>query len=61
MIIHLLYIPDLILKLYVFIRVISLTTGKMVPSLAKAMERITNLSVIFSYFVDLFDTLKIIA
>jgi len=37
MIIHLLHSPDLILKLYVFIpffiRVISLTTGKMVPSL----------------------------
>lgn len=55
MIIQLLHIvsPDLILKLYVFIpffiRVISLTTRKMVPSL---MERITNWSVIFSYFVD---------
>ena len=35
--IDLLYIPDFILKLYVFMRVISLTTIKIVPSLARAI------------------------
>ena len=37
------HIPDLILKL----RIISLTTGKMVPDRARAMERTTNFSIIF--------------
>ena len=50
--INLLNIPDFILKLYVFntylMRVISLMTGKMVPSLARAIERTTTLSTIFS-------------
>jgi len=42
-----LHIPDLILKLFFltfFKRVTSLTTDKMVPGQARAMERITNLS-----------------
>jgi hypothetical protein len=46
--IDLLHIPDLILKLQVFTRVISLTTETMVFGLGIAMERMTNLSVIFS-------------
>jgi len=45
--IDLLDIPELILKLYVFIQVISLTTCNMLPGLAKGMERTTNLSIIF--------------
>jgi hypothetical protein len=48
--------PELILNLYVFIhlftRVISLTTDKMVPGLAKATERTTILSVILKLIVD---------
>jgi hypothetical protein len=48
--IDLLHIPDLILKLHVFIyffmRVISLTTGKMVPGLVTIMEMTTNLSIL---------------
>ena len=35
------HIPDLILKLYVFI-VISISTGKMVPGLARATGRTMN-------------------
>ena len=46
-----LHMPDLILKLYVFkfifIRVISFTTGKMVPRLARGMERTVNVSITF--------------
>jgi hypothetical protein len=38
---------------YIFIRVISLTTGRMVPGLARAMERLTNLHIIFSLFVKI--------
>ena len=49
--------PELILNLYVFIhlftRVISLTTDKMVPGLAKATERTTILSVILKLIVDI--------
>ena len=48
---NLLYIPNLILKSYVFthffIRVILFMTGKMVLVLARAMERTKNLTIIF--------------
>jgi hypothetical protein len=40
--IDLLHIPTLILKLYIFIRVISLMMGKIVPDLARAMEMTTT-------------------
>ena len=43
-----LHIPNLILKLQGFTRVISLSTGKMVSGLGIAMELKTNLSVIFT-------------
>jgi hypothetical protein len=36
---YLLHISDLILKLYLYIRIISLTTVKRVPDLARAMEK----------------------
>jgi hypothetical protein len=52
-----LHIPDFILKLSVFIpfhkSYIILMTGKTVPCLARSMERTTDLSIIFSYFVDI--------
>ena len=41
----------LILKVYVFLGVISLRTGKMVPVLARAMETTKNFSIIFIQFV----------
>ena len=47
-IIDFLPIPNLILKLQSFTRVISLSTGKMVSGLGIAMEWKTNLSVIFT-------------
>jgi len=50
--IDLLHILDLFLILYVFtpffIQDISITTGKIVPILARGMERIMNLSIIYS-------------
>jgi hypothetical protein len=49
--IDLLHIPDLILKLCfytIFIRVISLTTGKIISGLVREMEMTTNLIIIFS-------------
>ena len=41
------HIPDLILKLYVFI-VISISTGNMVSGLARATGRTMNLNMLFS-------------
>jgi hypothetical protein len=61
MIIDLLHNPNLILKLYItlsffgelfHLRVISLTTDKMVPDLARAMARTIIFSLFFSLFVD---------
>jgi hypothetical protein len=55
-IINLLYIPDPILNLYIFtpffIQVISPSTDKIAPGLARAMERETNLSRIFKVAKD---------
>ena len=45
----LLNIPDFILKLYILIQFISLATDKMVPGLAKAMEKTTNFRIHFRY------------
>jgi nitrite reductase/ring-hydroxylating ferredoxin subunit len=42
-----------IIRFYtLFKRIISITTGKMVSSLARTMGRTTNLGIIFSYFTD---------
>lgn len=38
-------VPNLIEKFTVFIQVISLTMGRIVPGLAKAMERTTNFNI----------------
>ena len=60
-----LYISHLIIKLYAFInkiiRVISLTTSKMVPGLARAMPmgRTTNLKIMFSYFEDIYNNILV--
>ena len=35
-------------------RVISLTTSNMVPGLEKTVEKTTNLSTIFPYYVDIY-------
>jgi hypothetical protein len=55
--IDILHILSLIPKLHVFIpfliQVLSLTTGKMAHSLAKAIERTLILSIIFSKFVEI--------
>ena len=43
-----LYLPDLILKLFVFIRAISLTTtAKLVSVSVRATEKIKNLNIFF--------------
>ena len=41
-----------LLYMYVFIPVILLTTGKIVVSLARAVEGTANLSIAYSWFVD---------
>jgi hypothetical protein len=40
-------------KLYVFMRVISITTGNIVHGLAVAMEMTTTLSIDFSQYIDI--------
>ena len=47
--IDLLHNPRLILKLYFFMSYFPYNRKKMVPGLARAMERTTNLSIIFSH------------
>ena len=52
--IDLLHIPQLILKIDVLYKIFPLCTmGKMVPDLARRIERTIHWSLIFSYFVDI--------
>jgi hypothetical protein len=46
--IDLVHISELSLKVYVHVQVISLTTGRLVPGVAGAIERTTYLNRIFS-------------
>jgi hypothetical protein len=53
LLIDLFHIPKLILKLQIFIQVTSLTTSKMIPRLARAMERTMNLHITILIFADI--------